>query len=78
MRYLFVLLSALLLIACGDSAPVEVLTYRITCPLTMTETSVDTVRGTMYFYSSTSLDVYTGSGINRVEFPKNCVVKEIQ
>lgn len=76
MRYLFVV-SALLLTACSESVPAKVLTYKVTCPLTMTETSVDTVRGTIYFYSESSLDVYMGSGLMRTQFPKTCVIKEI-
>lgn len=76
MKYLFL---AVLLVACSSEPriPDPVHNYQVTCPVTMTQTVVDTVKGTDYYYdtSLTIYDVNNSFADPTGRYPTTCVVK---
>lgn len=77
MKYLFL---AVLLVACSPNqrVPEIVHNYQVTCPVTMTQTVIDTVKGTSYYYETSGLVVYDFNKsfvVAEGRYPQTCVVK---
>lgn len=51
----------------------DLTTYEVRCPLTMSESSTDTIRASTYVYGNGSLTFYS----HFRQFPGTCVVKEL-
>ena len=80
MKYLFL---AFLLLACSSEPriPDPVHNYQVTCPVTMTQTVVDTIKGTSYYYETSGLEVYDFNKsfvVAEGRYPETCVVKALQ
>ena len=84
MKYLSLGL-AVLLMACAAPVPPrkspQKRTFEVTCPVTTVEAVRDTVAAVSYGYLSGRLAVYTYSDERydtTVEYPSNCVIKQIK
>jgi hypothetical protein len=74
---------AVLLMACAAPVPPRKSpqrTFEVTCPVTTVEAVRDTVAAVSYGYFSSRLVVYHSDERydNTVEYPSNCVIKQIK
>jgi hypothetical protein len=74
MKY-FILMLAFAFTACSSSKePSHLLTYEVTCPVTIQLAKVDTITGFGYKYYESSVMIYSAEFR---EYPKTCVVSRI-